>query len=346
MPLALVAVTTVASSQEELDSFHSELLRRHTEFCECLNFAPKTAPSYQRHLGQALAQLGLRYFWQIGPEQVRTYNAALIDRGLATGTRRRYCAAIRSIFEFGLEEWADEIHRRAGVVLRQPVTRMTAPKIRFNDSFARMAPPTPGLIRRMTKGLRDAMTRAARPHIVARDIAILETLYLTGMRANELVELDVGDLYPGKGRHGQVHIRAGKGAHGSGPRPRWIPMLDGLDGLLAWYTKAIRPRFKPGRSGPLFVCGNGNRVSASTLRDALDRAFALLCIRRAKFGLHRLRHARATHLFEAGMDLVGIQLLLGHEFLATTQRYVHVSPAFIAQAHQRMVSGALSRAGK
>ena len=190
------------------------------------------------------------------------------------------------------------------------------------------------------------MPGAPRPHIVARDIAMLETLYLTAMRANELVELDVGDLHPGKGRVGQVHIRAGKGANGSGPRPRWVPMLDGLDGLLAWYTSAIRPRFKPGLGGPLFVSAGGTRISASTLRDALDRAFDVLCIRRARFGLHRLRHARATHLFDSGMDLVGIQLLLGHEFLTTTQRYVHVSPVFIAQAHQRMVSGALSRAGK
>lgn len=344
MTLILVPTpSTNTSTEPELDVFHSELLRRHAEFCECLNFAPGTASAYQRNLQAALGDLGLRYFWEIGPQQVRDYNAILIKRGLATQTRRSYCAAIRSVFEFVMEEWADEVSRRTGRQLRQPVTRTTSPKIRFCDSFVREAPPSRSLIRRVSKALRQGIETLPRRHVVARDLAIFETLYLTAMRANELLELDVDDLHPSKGRKGQIHIRVGKGANGSGPRARWIPMLDDVGELLAWYVRSVRPRFQPGKSRALFVSGSGGRLSQSTLRSCLSRALRAACVQRSTFSLHRLRHARATHLFEGGMDIVGIQLLLGHEFLATTQRYVHVSTEQIDQAHQRMVSGVISK---
>ena len=328
----------------ELVVFQEQLFTRYSQYCACLNFAPATSIAYVDFLRNALKELGLGFVWQIGISEVRRYNVLLIERGLAIQTRRCYCAAIRSMFEFLIEECADEVRSRTGVTLRQPINKRTVPRIRYGSSFDVAVPPSQNLIRQVSRGLRDSWHQARQPHVAARDLVIFETLYLTGIRANELVQLDVGDLYPGKGTEGQLHIRAGKGAHGSGPRARWIPMLDGLSELLAWYLRAIRPKFKPRRRTALFLLGNGNQVTYDEIRESLDRSLRSLCIRKSRrFTLHAMRHARATHLFEAGMDLAAIQLLLGHEFIATTQRYVHVSASFVAEAHRRMVASALSR---
>ena len=329
-----------------LDALHDRILRRYAERCECLNYAPRTNLAYQRHVRCALSDLNLRYVWQITPELVRKYNLRLIQRELATASRRTYCAAIRSVFAFMLDECAEEVEASTGVRIVQPVTKATAPRIRFNDSFARSAPPSRSLVRRVTKAMRAALRTAARSTVAGRDLAIVETLYLTGMRANELINLDVDDLYPGKGVTGQIHVRHGKGANGSGPRVRWIPMLDGLRELLGWYTKSVRPRFRSGRSRALFVPSKGKRLSYGAIQESLERGLHLAGVTRGRFTLHRLRHARATHLFESGMDLVAIQILLGHEFLATTQRYVHVNPAFVAAAHLCMVSATIAQAKK
>lgn len=337
-----VAVAPVA----RLAAIHDLVLRRYSEHCECLNFSPETAVAYRRYIDAALKDLGLQFVWQISAQHVRDYNVQLVRRGLATSTRRSYCAAIRSVFDFLLSECAEDVENATGARLRQPVTAATAPRIRFGDSFARSAPPSKATIRRLTKGLRSRLREAARPAIAGRDLAVIETLYLTAMRARELIQLDVDDLHPGKGASGQIHIRFGKGAYGSGPRARWIPMLDGVGDLLAWYVQKVRPKLRAGRSRALFVSGAGDRLTYDSAQDALQRAFAALRLKRSRFTLHKLRHARATHLFEAGMDLVGIQLLLGHEFAATTQRYVHVSPAFVAAAHQRMVANTIAELRK
>ena len=348
-PMPVLSVVHAPGSvpqADTLDALQDRILRRYAEHCECLNFAPDTSTAYLRFVRNALKELRLRHVWEITPDHIRKYNLALVRRDLTTSSRRCYCAAIRSVFEFMVAECADEIHFATGVRIRQPVTAATAPRVRFGDSYVRSAPPSRSLIRRVTRTMRTRLHEAARPAVAGRDLAVVETLYLTGMRANELIHLDVDDLYPGKGATGQIYIRFGKGAYGSGPRVRWIPMLDGLRELLAWYTSMVRPRLQPRRSRALFVSATNGRLSYGAVLECLDRGLRVANIKRGRFSLHRLRHARATHLFEAGMDLVAIQLLLGHEFLATTQTYVHVNPAFVAAAHQRMVSAAIAEGRK
>jgi len=331
-------------SARTLLAFHEALLERYVEYCACINLAPTTPQQYLAFVRNALSELELSYVWEIGIAEVRRYNLGLVKRGLAIQTRRCYFAALRSIFEFLIDECAEEIHARTGVTLRQPITRTTVPKTRFGASSESSVPPSHHLIRQLSKGIRERLGEARELHIAGRDLAVFETLYLTGMRANELVQLDVGDIYPAKGPQGELHVRLGKGANGSGPRPRWVPMLDGLGHLMAWYLTKVRPRFAPGRKKAVFLSRNGQRISYSEARDVLERIFVAQCLRKSRwFTLHSLRHARATHLFEAGMELVAIQLLLGHEFVATTQRYVHVNSTFVAEAHQRMVSKLLSR---
>jgi Phage integrase family len=136
----------------------------------------------------------------------------------------------------------------------------------------------------------------------------------------------------------------------SGPRPRWVPMLDGLDLILRWYLEEIRPRLGDGPA--LFCDEGGGRIHRGTVRNRLA---CLLDLERAasgtdhggeparvRFSPHSLRHACATRNYERGVDLVAIQQMLGHWHVGTTMRYVTPSATFIEDAYRRAVSGTLA----
>lgn len=341
----------LALGKRELDDFQDDLFRRFADSCVVLNFALTTAPTYERAVRNALADLGLEYLWQLNANAIRNYNILLIERGRKPRTRGSYCSSIRGVLEFMIQEHAVEIALTTGVQLIQPVTRRTAPKSRFCSSYAERSPPTLSLIRSISRRLREGIEQAGNFPVFARDVTTFELLYLSAMRANEALQLDLDDLHPKKGGSGQIHIRFGKGAKGSGPRPRWVPTVDGLRELLAWYVSTVRPKLMPDdgsrKNRALLVSASGERLDYESLAASLER-----CLKRAnirvgrRFTLHQLRHARATHLFESGMNLVAIQKLLGHQYVTTTQQYVHVDASFVAQAHKRMVQRILQHAGK
>jgi integrase/recombinase XerD len=160
-----------------------------------------------------------------------------------------------------------------------------------------------------------------------RDRAILETLYGTGLRRTELVNLDVGDVDRARGL---VLVRRGKGG-----KDRLAPL--GVQAL-AWierYLEKCRPLLEVSASETaLFLSGYGGRLNPNYLgnwvRKTIDRA------QLGKTGsCHLFRHACATHLLENGADLRMIQELLGHARLDTTQIYTAVSIAQLREVHAR-----------
>src|SRR6266705_2634039 len=125
-----------------------------------------------------------------------------------------------------------------------------------------------------------------------RDYALYRTLYHAGLRAEEAASLELGDLHFGRGPFGKIHVRFGKGAKTSGPRPRWVPMLDGLDLILRWFTDDVRTRF-PG-SAALFCDEGGGRLHRGTIRNRLRHLLDLEgCTAADRFTPHQLRHACA-----------------------------------------------------
>ncbi|MFE2876821.1 hypothetical protein ACFXG6_24515 [Streptomyces roseus] len=90
---------------------------------------------------------------------------------------------------------------------------------------------------------------------------------------SELVRLDQVDVYPQLGPSGKLHVRFGKAANTSGPRPRWAPMLEGLEKILAWYLADVRPLFP---AGPALFCDDGGQaLKTGTVRDRLARILDL-----------------------------------------------------------------------
>ena len=163
---------------------------------------------------------------------------------------------------------------------------------------------------------------------------------------------DRAGVHFGRGPFGKLHVRFGKGAKTSGPRPRWVPMLDGLDLILRWYLDEIRPRMGDGPA--LFCDEGGGRIHRGTIRNRLAYLLELEdAAARARgehggpgrFSPHTLRHACATRNYERGVDLAAIQQMLGHWHVGTTMRYVTPSATFLEDAYRRAVSGTLAELG-
>ncbi|PLX42104.1 MAG: tyrosine recombinase XerC [Deltaproteobacteria bacterium] len=149
----------------------------------------------------------------------------------------------------------------------------------------------------------------------ARDKAILETLYATGVRVSELVSLSGKDIeltrgvarVLGKGKSEREVVLTG-------------PAIDALDSYFALRMEAGKPL--EGK-GPIFLNARGGRLTDRSVRRILDQWLTRAAIAK-KVSPHTLRHSFATHLLAGGADLRGIQELLGHKSLSTTQKYTHL----------------------
>ena len=163
-----------------------------------------------------------------------------------------------------------------------------------------------------------------------------------GLRVNEVSHLDLADVKWDLGRFGKLHVRVGKGARGSGPRERMVPLINGAGVTLRWFIQDVWSCFdddhaRPG--APLFCSerrnadGSGARVGNETLRSALTAAAAEhLPGWTERVTPHVLRHFCASQLYLGGMDLVAIQQALGHAWVATTMNYIHVHAAHVEDA--------------
>jgi len=148
--------------------------------------------------------------------------------------------------------------------------------------------------------------------LALRNRALLELLYSAGLRSQEAVTLDLRDV---DFEREVVHVR------GKGGKERVVPLGEESGWWLARYLEHARPQLAAGAEDAFFLSVRGRRLDTSTLRRISPHP-------------HRLRHAFATHLLEGGADLRVVQELLGHESLATTQVYTHVSPARLRAAYR------------
>jgi site-specific recombinase XerD len=284
--------------------------------------------------------------WEVTPADVDRVVAGLRTQGLAASTRRQYVQAFKGFHAFLSARKAGEIETTFGVRLVDPVDGFNAAHHVGADSPSTDAPPTPERMEQFFDFLKVRIANGRKYAPAGRDYALFRTLYLAGLRAEESASMDRSDVHFGRGPFGKLHVRFGKGTHTSGPRPRWVPMLDGLDLILRWYLDEIRPRF--GEGVALFCDEGGGRIHRGTIRNRMAYLLDLECASRpdlageARFSPHTLRHACATRNYERGVDLVAIQQMLGHWHVGTTMRYVTPSATFIEDAYQRAVSGTLT----
>jgi integrase/recombinase XerC len=281
----------------ELEEFAAHLAR-------VARASPHTQRAYLSDLGQLAAFLAER---QIGldaatRDDLRSFLAARFGKNAPASLARKQ-ASLRAFYE----------HRvRMGHIADSPARRLVFPKRRVSlpnvvsvdDCFALLEAPS----ERTAAGLRD---RCA-----------LELLYGAGLRVSELVGLDLDDLLDG---------RTALRVRGKGSKERIVPLVGKARAALLRYLDR-RAELRP-RGPQLFLNRRGGRLTARSVARHLDR-YALIAGARRHVHPHALRHSFATHLLDMGADLRGIQELLGHASLSTTQRYTHVSSERLLQVYE------------
>lgn len=304
-------------------------------------FSPVTIENGTGVLERFLA-LAVRPAWELTASDIDGVVHALMDRGVGPVTRRDYVGTFKHYFAFLQARQAVEIEARFGVRLSDPLDVFHAGRHVTSESPSTKPPPTPERMEDFFSFLRGRMDQARKWAPIARDYALFRTLYHCGLRSAESATLEIRDLHFDRGPFGKIHVRLGKAAKGSGPRPRWVPMLDDVALILHWYLDEVRPRFK-GQSPVLFCDEGGRFMNSGSIRNRL----ATLCAQEGRpvherFSPHSLRHACATRNYERGVDLVAIQQMLGHWNVGTTMRYVTPSATFVEDAYRRAISETLS----
>ena len=160
----------------------------------------------------------------------------------------------------------------------------------------------------------------------ARDLAMLELIYATGLRVSELVSLKMSavDLEVG-------YLRS----LGKGSKERVVPIGDVAKTAIESYVNNARPLFqKKRRSGDLFLTRRGNAMTRQGFWKILKK-YSIKAKIEGPVSPHALRHAFATHLLERGADLRSVQMMLGHSDISTTQIYTHVLRQRMREVHER-----------
>jgi len=158
-----------------------------------------------------------------------------------------------------------------------------------------------------------------------RDRAMLETLYATGLRVSELINLKLHEININDGFARVL---------GKGSKERLVPLGEVALDWQARYLTDARPAILGGRqSDALFVTGRGGAMTRQMFWNLVKRYALVAGIAPAKLSPHVLRHAFATHLLNHGADLRVVQLLLGHADISTTQIYTHVARERLKSLH-------------
>ncbi|MFG3552494.1 tyrosine-type recombinase/integrase [Streptomyces sp. NPDC047725] len=290
--------------------------------------------------------------WAVTPVDVDGWLAAARARGTGSQTCGQMAQAVHRFYVFVQVRHARDVEAAVGRPVVQPVDEFNRPR-RLARVGVRI-PPSAREVEVLFSAWRSSLPGVRGRGFLAgaRDYVAASLWRRVGLRINETVGLRVGDWYPHVGSCGVLHVRWGKGAKGSGPRQRLVPAIDGVDRLLGWWMSQVRGQFGDDLTDPRAALlpsrchtmdGGGLRPAcAVTLRQGL--AGAVGCWLPAWAGRltpHPLRHFCASHLYRQGMDLEAIGALLGHTWISTTARYIHV-PAERVEWHWQQANARLT----
>jgi integrase/recombinase XerD len=272
--------------------------------------AANSVDAYARDLRRYLddlAEQGVRDWRAAKREHLLAHLDHLLRAGIGARSQARALSAIRSLHRLLVSERLADVDPTEDVDGPRPSRKL--PQLLSRDEVERLlAAPRP----RTAAG--------------ARDKAMLELLYATGLRVSELVGLSVNDV------HLETRMLL---ARGKGSKERIVPLGAPAAAALQGYLEAARPRLLHGRvSKDLFVTPRGGRMTRQGFWKLLNRHARAAGIAR-RISPHKLRHSFATHLLAGGADLRAVQAMLGHADVATTQIYTHVETSHVRRVYDK-----------
>jgi integrase/recombinase XerC len=273
------------------------------------NASAHTIKAYSGDLAEFSAYAGPRGWSDIDHISVRGFLSQLYAKGLGKTSVARALAAVRSLYR-----WLAQ----AGVVEQNPAKLVATPKL------PKKLPRVP-TIEEMNSVLNGQMPEVAA--FPERDVLMLELLYGCGIRNSELTEINLDDI---RLSAEAILIR------GKGKKERYVPFGDGVKSALAAYFPARQAALAETRkkTPALLINRRGGRLTTRSVGRIIKK-IAVAKGLSPDVHPHTLRHAFGTHMLEEGADLRAIQELLGHERLATTQRYTQLSMKHVLQVYDQ-----------
>lgn len=252
-----------------------------------------TIEAYGRDVKMFASTLGVSDWRAVDSDAILHFLSHLKDRSFASSSMCRALVAVKVFFRFLKKEGVVEVD--LGRYFDTPKVWQLIPEVlTIEEVNALLLQP---------KG---------DDFIGARDKAILELLYATGMRVSELCKLKISDL-------DDTFVKV----QGKGKKDRVVPVgkkaIEAVDVFLLNYRKEVKEE-----NAPLFVSLRGKPIDRVTVWSRV-KVYARSANIRKSISPHTLRHSFATHLLENGADLRLIQDMLGHEDIGTTDRYTHVA---------------------
>jgi site-specific recombinase XerD len=270
------------------------------------NVTPSTLTNYRHALETFRAQPNLPGWLDCTADHFRAFLFSLMKKDAARSSIRLHFAALRTFYKF-LTERHD--------LMQNPLKEVLLPKAEKKLPLVLTAKQIDELLAAPFKAEK---SKQAPAWVAARDAAIMELFYSSGLRLAELVSLDVAsiDQY-------SENVRV----FGKGRKERIVPV--GAPALLAIQKYRSEARVE---TGPLFINKSRRRLGAHTVWHMLKKYLRHTSIPIA-LSPHKLRHSFATHMLDAGADLRSVQALLGHASLSTTQIYTHVTVERLKKAY-------------
>ena len=281
-------------------------------FCDALwledGLAKATLDSYRSDLGQLslwLAENTQEALLDSHPTTLSTF-IAYLSRQTRASSQARYLSTLRRFYRWQLGR--GRISVDPTLKLANPARPSRLPKVTSETQVDRLlnAPDIDTPL-----GLRDR--------------AMLETIYATGLRVSELVNLKLHEIGFNEGVLRVI---------GKGSKERLVPLGElAIDWLIRYLNEARPEILKGQQSAALFVTARGDAMTRQAFWQLIKRYAPIAGIAPEKLSPHVLRHAFATHLLNHGADLRVVQLLLGHADISTTQIYTHVARERLKSLH-------------
>jgi integrase/recombinase XerC len=301
-------VRAVRSARDEIRAFVDHIGRER-------QLSPNTVQAYERDLRDLEGFLadylgGPEWGWKdVDRVALRSFLGWCQAKKLTRRTAARKLSAVRTFFRFLHEE--DVIGTNPTRGIRSPRSTRSLPA---------------HLPRRDVQSVFEVAEAAALENTLAgtRDLVIVELLYGSGLRLSELHSLDVDalDLTSGRAR-----------VLGKGRKERVVPVTSAALVALGRYMPR-RLEAAGGEGGPLVVGRLGKRLSRRSIQRIVRGLIERGASREEGASVHSLRHSFATHLLDAGADLMAVKELLGHSSLSTTRIYTHTSKERLARVYR------------